>query len=196
MKVIITKSLQRENKNTKKLYYDLSKKNCPSCLPEYLWFFCFDLSKLCEIRKQLEIIYPALLSISFYLYSFRNESVLKMHMHFGWEKNVHLLRYTGFVALPFTVIFFRFFFHYLFFHYVPSIPGKKEAIVILHKNGFSHRKIAKELSYDRQSSMSGIIKVAKKVWRAITTEYLKNLYESMPRRMAAVKGAGGRHTKY
>ncbi len=70
-------------------FYDLSKKNCPSCLPEYLWFFCFDLSKLCEIRKQLEIIYPALLSISFYLYSFRNESVLKMHMHFGWGKNVH-----------------------------------------------------------------------------------------------------------
>ena len=74
--------------------------------------------------------------------------------------------------------------------------GKKEAIVILHKNGFSHQKIAKELSYDRWSSMAGIIKVAKKVWRAITTEYLENLYESMPRRMAAVKAAGGRLTKY
>ena len=65
-------------------FYDLSKKNWPPCLPEYLRFFCFDLSKLCEIRKQLEIIYPALLSISFYLHSFRNESVLKKHMHFGW----------------------------------------------------------------------------------------------------------------
>ena len=117
-------------------YYDLSKKDCPSCLPEYLWFFCFDLSKLCEIRKQLEIIYPALLSISFYLYSFRNESVLKMHMHFGWEKNVHLLRYTGFVALPFTVIFFRFFFHYLFFIMSHLSLGKKELIVILYRNGF------------------------------------------------------------
>ena len=31
------------------------------------------------------------------------------------------------------------------------------------------------------------VKVAKKVWRAITTEYLENLYESMPRCMAAVK---------
>ena len=117
-------------------------------------------------------------------------------MHFGWGKNVRLLRYTGFVALPFPVIFLHFFFHYLFFIMSHLSLGKKEAIVILHKNGFSHRKIAKELSYDRQSSMSGIIKVAKKVWRAITTEYLKNLYESMPRRMAAVKGAGGRHTKY
>ena len=74
--------------------------------------------------------------------------------------------------------------------------GKKEAIVILHKNGFSHRKIAKEFSYDQRSSMAGILKFAKKVWRAITTEYLKNLYESMPRRMAAMIAAGVRHTKY
>ena len=43
---------------------------------------------------------------------------------------------------------------------------------------------------------AGLIKVAKKDWRTITTEYLKNLYESMPRRMAAVIAAGGRHTKY
>ena len=104
--------------------------------------------------------------------------------------------YTGFVALPFPVIFLRFFFHYLFFIMSHLSLGKKEAIVILHKNGFSHQKIAKELSYDRRSSMAGIIKVAKKVWRAITTEYLKNLYETMPRCMAAVKAAGGRHTRY
>ena len=44
--------------------------------------------------------------------------------------------------------------------------------------------------------MAGIIKVTKMVWRAITPEYLKNLYESMPRRMAAVIAAGGLHTKY
>ena len=74
--------------------------------------------------------------------------------------------------------------------------GKTEVIVILHKNGFSHQKIAKELSNDRRSSMAGIIKVAKKVWRAITPEYLENLYESMLRRMAAVIAAGVRHTKY
>ena len=43
--------------------------------------------------------------------------------------------------------------------------------------------------------MAGIIEVAK-VWRAITPEYLENLYEIMPRRMAAVKAAGGRLTKY
>ena len=47
--------------------------------------------------------------------------------------------YTGFVALPFPVIFLRFFFHYLFVIMSHLSPGKKEAIVILHKNGFSHR---------------------------------------------------------
>ena len=39
-------------------------------------------------------------------------------------------------------------------------------------------------------------KVARKVWRAITPEYLSSLYESMPRRTAAVIAAEGGHTKY
>ena len=39
-------------------------------------------------------------------------------------------------------------------------------------------------------------KVARKVWRQITPEYLEKLYESMPRRMAAVIEAHGGHTKY
>ena len=100
---------------------------------------------------------------------------------------------TGFVALPFPVIFLRFFFHYLFFIMSHLSLGKKEAIVILHKNGFSHQIPPKIGTRDVHA---GIIKVAKKVWRAITTEYLENLYKSMPRRMAAVIAAGGRHTKY
>ena len=49
---------------------------------------------------------------------------------------------------------------------------------------------------DRKASTAELTNGAKKVWRAITPEYLKNLYESMPRRMAAVIAAGGRHTKY
>ena len=44
--------------------------------------------------------------------------------------------------------------------------------------------------------MAGIIKVATKVWRAITPDYLENLYKSMPRRMAAVIATGGCRTKY
>ena len=43
--------------------------------------------------------------------------------------------YTGFVALPYPVIFLCFFFHYLFFIMSHLSLGKKEAIVILHKNG-------------------------------------------------------------
>ena len=72
-------------------------------------------------------------------------------MHFGWGKNVCLLCFTGFVALPFPVIFLHFFFHCLFFIMSHLSLGKKEAIVILHMKGFSHRKIAKELSYDRRT---------------------------------------------
>ena len=39
-------------------------------------------------------------------------------------------------------------------------------------------------------------KVACKIWRQITLEYLEKLYESMPRCMAAVIEAHGGHTKY
>ena len=39
-------------------------------------------------------------------------------------------------------------------------------------------------------------KTAQKVWRGITPVYLKNLYQSMLRRMAAVIEAQGGHTKY
>ena len=49
---------------------------------------------------------------------------------------------------------------------------------------------------EQATSLAGIIKVAKKVQRAITPEYLENLYESMLRRMAAVIAAGVRRTKY
>ena len=39
-------------------------------------------------------------------------------------------------------------------------------------------------------------KVALKVWKQITPEYLEKLYESMPRQMAAVIEANGGPTKY
>ena len=48
----------------------------------------------------------------------------------------------------------------------------------------------------RETSKAGIQKLARKVWRAITPDYLKRLYESMPQRMAAVIDAQGGHTKY
>ena len=49
---------------------------------------------------------------------------------------------------------------------------------------------------EQETSNKGIKKVARKVWRAITPEYFNSLYESVPRRMAAVIAAGGSHTKY
>ena len=39
-------------------------------------------------------------------------------------------------------------------------------------------------------------KIARKVWRSITPQYLKNLYQSMPRRMQAVIDNHRGHTKY
>ena len=39
-------------------------------------------------------------------------------------------------------------------------------------------------------------KIARKVWRQVTPDYLEKLYESMPRQMEAVIQAQGGHTKY
>ena len=66
--------------------------------------------------------------------------------------------------------------------------GKKRSIIELRKVGRTNRQIA--------TSKEGIKKVARKVWRAIMPEYLNSLYESMPRRMAAVIVAEEGHTKY
>ena len=49
---------------------------------------------------------------------------------------------------------------------------------------------------ERATSEEGIKKIAQKVWKAVTPEYLRQLYESMPRRMAAVIASQGGHTKY
>ena len=49
---------------------------------------------------------------------------------------------------------------------------------------------------ERATSAEGLKKIARKVWKAITPEYLVSLYESMPRRIAAVIEAQGGHTKY
>ena len=41
-----------------------------------------------------------------------------------------------------------------------------------------------------------IIKIAHKFWKGHAQKYLKNLCQSLPRRMQAVIHAQGRHTKY
>ena len=49
---------------------------------------------------------------------------------------------------------------------------------------------------EQATSKQGLKKIARRVWNAITPEYLEKLYESLPRRMAAVIASKGAHTKY
>ena len=101
--------------------------------------------------------------------------------------------YTGFVALPFPVIFLRFFFHYLFSLCPISPRGRRKRQLSFIRMAFPIEHLQRS---ERATSMAGIIKVSKKVWRAVTPECLKNLYESMPRCIAAMIAAGGHHTNY
>ena len=43
---------------------------------------------------------------------------------------------------------------------------------------------------------NGIKKIAKRVWRVITPEYLRNLFKSVPMSMATVIASGVHHDKY
>ena len=49
---------------------------------------------------------------------------------------------------------------------------------------------------ERATSVSGLKRIAQKVWGKVSRDYLEKLYESMPRRMQAVIDAQGGHTKY
>ena len=49
---------------------------------------------------------------------------------------------------------------------------------------------------EQATSKQGLKKIVRRVWNAITPEYLEKLYESLPRRMAAVIASKGAHTKY
>ena len=49
---------------------------------------------------------------------------------------------------------------------------------------------------EQATSKQGLKKIARRVWNTITPEYLEKLYESLPRRMAAVIASKGAHTKY
>ena len=82
------------------------------------------------------------------------------------------------------------------------MPGGKEvpqrdrgAIVALSKEGLSHRDKIKNI-FSMVTSIVGQKKMARKVWRHVSAEYLEKLYESFSRRMEAVIAAGGGHTKY
>ena len=69
------------------------------------------------------------------------------------------------------------------------------AIIALSNEGLSQWAIGKKLGYAR-STVGGLKKIARKVWRQVSAEYLEKLYESLPKCMEAVIAAGGGHTKY
>ena len=70
--------------------------------------------------------------------------------------------------------------------------NEKFAAVELAKAGQGHKQIATQLGRGRRT----IKKIAQKVWRQVTPEYLESLYQSMPRRMQAVVDAQRGHTRY
>ena len=49
---------------------------------------------------------------------------------------------------------------------------------------------------EQATSAERLKRIARKVWKGISSEYLKKIYKSMPRRMQAVIDAKGSHTKY
>ena len=49
---------------------------------------------------------------------------------------------------------------------------------------------------EQATSAERLKRIARKVWKGISSEYLKKLYQSMPRRMQSVIDAEGGHTKY
>ena len=49
---------------------------------------------------------------------------------------------------------------------------------------------------EQATSAERLKRIACKVWKGISSEYLKKIYKSMPRRMQAVIDAEGSHTKY
>jgi len=73
----------------------------------------------------------------------------------------------------------------------------------LEKESFQMPQVAIRLDYrfrnksqmKKRNENEELKKVARRIWRGITQEYLQELYASMPKRMYAVIGVQGGHTK-
>ena len=52
------------------------------------------------------------------------------------------------------------------------------------------------LKYKCTTSIEGLKKITQNFWKNIMSEYLNNLYKSMPQRIQAIIDAKGGHTKY
>ena len=76
---------------------------------------------------------------------------------------------------------------------LPDWPGNSPDLNPI-ENLWSQMK--HRLKDEKPTSKAGIQKVCERVWRGIGRDYLKKLYESMPRRMKAVMEAQEVYTKY
>ena len=76
---------------------------------------------------------------------------------------------------------------------LPSWPGYSPDLNPI-ENCWSLMKL--QLSKCKPTTVAGIKEVMQKIWKNLTTDYLRSLYESMPRRMQMVIAAEGGATKY
>ena len=100
-------------------------------------------------------------------------------------------------------VFFCFISLEIFSVYLSSCPwGRKSQKVIgglwslLDWVEWAYRGSASDWGTPILPSLPGLKKIACRVWRQVTPEYIHTLYESMPRCMAAVIEAEGGHMKY
>ena len=76
---------------------------------------------------------------------------------------------------------------------LPSWPGYSPDLnPIEHVWGHMKRALSKQ----NPMTIDGVKQIMQQIWDALDADYLTKLYESMPRRMAAVIAAKGGATKY
>ena len=91
------------------------------------------------------------------------------------------------------VCLFSFFYNASWRSHLPDWQGCNSST---EREWFEREGHRKESQKEWATSVAGLKKIARKVWRQVTPEYLNKLYESMLWRMQAVIRVQGGHTKY